>query len=90
MIALLVAAAAGQAAAADIVVVARKRRCDVAVADRVISSAEFNRRAAAWAAGVPVRVHAPDNASRKCLARIVFRLADKGVRNVEFVEPGED
>ncbi|MDB5695141.1 MAG: hypothetical protein JWN21_684 [Sphingomonas bacterium] len=72
---------------AEIVVVARKRRCDIAVANRILSSREFNARAAEWAAGVPVRVSAPDSASRKCLAKIVFKLADRGVAQVEFVEP---
>lgn len=70
----------------DVVVVARKRRCDVSVADRILSSKEFDARAAEWAAGVPIRVSAPDRASRKCLAKIVFRLADRGVMRVEFVE----
>jgi hypothetical protein len=76
-----------QAAPADVVVVARKKRCDIAVAERILSSAEFDARAAEWAAGVPVRVSAPTASSRKCLARIVFRLADRGVRQVEFMEP---
>ena len=71
---------------ADVVVVARKRRCDVSVANRILSSREFDARAAEWAAGVPVRVSAPDSSSRKCLAKIVFRLADRGVTRVEFVE----
>lgn len=72
---------------ADVVVVARRRRCDVSVVDHILSRAEFDARAAQWAAGIPVRVHTPSGASRKCLARIVFRLADRGVRQVEFVEP---
>lgn len=75
-----------QAEPADIVVVARRSRCDVSIANRVISSREFNDRAAEWAAGVPVRVHAPGDASLKCLTRIMFRLADKGITRVEFVE----
>lgn len=78
-----------QATPVDVVVTARKRRCDVAVADRILSSREFDARAAEWAAGVPVRVSAPDSAGRKCLAKIVFRLADKGVRQVEFVDPAD-
>ena len=75
-----------QAAPADVVVVARRRRCDVSVADRILSSKEFDARTAEWAAGVPVRVHAPDTSSRKCLTRILFKLADRGVRQVEFVD----
>ncbi|HEU0043114.1 hypothetical protein [Sphingomonas sp.] len=75
-----------QAAPTDVVVIARKRRCDVSVADRILSSREFDARAAEWAAGVPVRVHAPSSSSRKCLTRIMFKLADRGVRLVEFVD----
>ena len=71
---------------ADVVVTARKRHCDVSVAHRILSDKEFDTRAAEWAAGVPVRVHAPDGASRKCLARIFFKLADRGVIRAEFVE----
>lgn len=75
-----------QAAPADVVVTARKRHCDVSVANRILSDHEFDARAAEWAAGVPVRVHAPDGASRKCLAKIFFKLADRGVTRVEFVD----
>lgn len=75
-----------QATPADIVVRAHKRRCDVSEANRILSSREFDARAAEWATGVPVRVHAPDGASRKCLARIFFKLADRGVQRAEFVE----
>lgn len=75
---------------ADIVVVARERRCDVAIANRVISGREFRARAKEWAAGVPVRVHVPTHADLRCMSRIAFRLADEGVRRIEFVEPGRD
>lgn len=72
----------------EIVVRARRRKCDVSEARRVLSDREFDRRAAEWAAGTPVRVIAPERADIRCLARITFRLADRGVRNVEFVDPG--
>ena len=71
----------------EIVVRARRRKCDVSVANRILSDREFNARAAEWAAGTPVRVVAPERSSYRCLARITFRLADKGVRQVEFVDP---
>lgn len=74
----------------DVVVVARRRKCDASVAGRVVSDREFRRRAAEWAAGTPVRVVAPTRSDVRCLAKITFRLADKGVKNVEFVEPGPD
>lgn len=69
----------------DVVVTARKRRCDVSIANRVISDAEFKARAAEWAAGVPVRVVAPASADYKCLAKIAFRLADHGVTRITFL-----
>jgi hypothetical protein len=75
------------AAPVEVVVVAKRRKCDTSVAGRVLSDREFSRRAAEWAAGTPVRVVAPTRADIRCLAKITFRLADKGVRNVEFVDP---
>ena len=69
---------------ADIVVTARKRKCDVSVASRIISDAEFRRRAAEWAGGTPVRVSAPTSADYKCLARIVLKLNEYGVTRVIF------
>ena len=82
--ALLQAAPAPQPA--DIGVKARKQRCDVSVANRILSDREFDARAAEWAAGVPVRVHAPDGSGHKCLAKIFFKLTNRGVRQVEFVD----
>ncbi len=78
---------AQDAAPVEIVVTARRAKCDTSVAGRIISDREFSRRAAEWAAGTPVRVVAPTCSDYRCLAKITFRLADKGVRNVEFVEP---
>lgn len=69
---------------ADVVVVARRRGCDIAIASRIISDAEFRRRAAEWAAGTPVRVTAPTSADYKCLARIVLKLNEYGVTRVIF------
>lgn len=75
------------AAPVEVVVVARRRKCDTSVAGRILSTREFDARAADWAAGTPVRVVAPARSDLRCLARITFRLADKGVRQVEFVDP---
>ena len=69
---------------AEIVIVARSRKCDVSIANRVLSHAEFKRRAAEWAAGTPVRVVAPPGADYRCLAKIAFRLADHGVKKIIF------
>lgn len=79
------AAAVAEPAPVDVVVTARKRRCDVSIANRVVSDAEFKTRAAEWAAGVPVRVVAPASADYKCLAKIAFRLADHGVTRITFL-----
>jgi hypothetical protein len=73
-----------QPAPAEIVVVARSRKCDVSVANRVLSDAEFKRRATEWAAGTPVRVVAPPDTDYRCLAKIAFRLADRGVKKIIF------
>ncbi len=73
----------------DIVVVAARQKCRLRFADRDLSDAEFKRRAAEWAAGKPVRVIARRSADIKCLAKIAFRLADRGVKLIQFVEPGD-
>ncbi|MFC3579146.1 hypothetical protein [Sphingomonas hylomeconis] len=73
----------------DIVVVARSTKCLLKFADRELDKAEFKRRTAQWAAGRPVRVIARQSADRKCLAKIAFQLADRGVRRITFVEPSD-
>lgn len=74
---------------ADIVVTARRRTCDISIADRLISTREFNARAKDWAAGVPVRVHVPSRADLPCLTKIAFKLGRAGVTRMVFVEPGQ-
>lgn len=71
----------------DIVVRAVRRKCRVEMTRRALSGGEFDRYAKEWAAGRPVRVFAPADADIKCLAKIAFRLADRGVRRITFVEP---
>ncbi|MFN3943868.1 MAG: hypothetical protein ACK4K7_02915 [Allosphingosinicella sp.] len=100
LMAMLLAAATppGQAAQAapaaveadEIVVRAVRRRCQVEAANRVLSDREFDARAAEWAAGRPVRVYAPLSSDYKCLARIAFRLNDRGVRLIHFVDRPSD
>lgn len=70
----------------EIVVTAARRKCHVRLADRILSDSEFSAHAEEWAKGKPVRVAAPDSASYKCLAKIAFRLSEKGVRLIEFVD----
>jgi hypothetical protein len=66
--------------------VARRRRCEIKIAERIVNDGEFRRRAAEWAAGRPVRVVVRPGESYRCMARIMFRLGDHGVRNAEFVD----
>ena len=87
ILALLLQVAAPEPTVADIVVTARKRKCDVSIANRIISDKEFRARASEWAAGTVVRVHAPEATSYSCLAKIMFRLNDYGVTKAEFVDP---
>ena len=73
----------------EIVVKGTKWKCRIEYANHVMSSHEFDARAADWAKGVPVRVIAPQSADYECLARITSRLGDKGVKLVYFVDPNE-
>jgi hypothetical protein len=69
----------------------RKGRCRVRLARRSLSDREFEAHAREWAAlGRPVSVVSPARATRRCLARIVFRLNDQGVRLVHFRDAAED
>lgn len=70
----------------DVVVVARRGKCGVAIANRLLSSKEFNARAAEWAKGTPVRVLVPASSDYRCLAKIMFKLGDRGVTRAEFVD----
>jgi len=93
MLSLLLAsllAAGAQADAAmpdDIVVTAERQDCRVRFADRQLTDREFDARAREWAAGKPVRVIARASADLQCLSKIAFKLADKGVRLIQFVDP---
>jgi len=78
-----------ETASDDIVVLARSTKCLLRFADRELDKAEFKRRTAQWVAGRPVRVIARQSADLKCLAKIAFQLADRGVRRITFVEPSE-
>lgn len=86
----LAAPAAEQAGAAtEIVVTGTARgRCRVELANRALSRRELAANAEEWAAlGTPVRVVAPAGADYKCLAKIAFRLNERGVRFIHFVRP---
>jgi hypothetical protein len=70
----------------EVVVVAKSRKCDLAIGGRTMRDADFKRHAAEWAAGRPVRVVVPHAARTQCLARIMFKLHDRGVTQAEFVD----
>ena len=70
----------------EIVVQAVRGKCRVTFADRTLTDREFDAHAAEWAAGKPVRVIEPRGANRKCLTKIAFRLADRGVKLIYFVD----
>ena len=72
----------------EIVVTAtRKGKCRIQRADQTLSDREFDKSAGEWASlGTPVRVVTPTRADYKCLAKIVFRLNDRGVRLIQFVD----
>lgn len=72
----------------EIIVRGYKSRCRLELAGKQLSDREFNQRATLWAAGRPVRVVTPPGRSEdyKCLAKIAFKLQDKGVTLIEWVE----
>ena len=71
----------------EVVVTARRHKCDISLANQVLSDADFQRRAAEWAAGRPVHVVVPPDSSTKCLVQILFKLANHGVKNAIFDDP---
>ena len=74
----------------EIVIRAVRGKCRIQLDNRAVSDRELSARAGEWAAlGTPVRVIAPDGASYKCLAKITFKLNDKGVRLIRFVDRDE-
>lgn len=64
-----------------------KKKCRVRFADRDMNDAELRRRSEEWAAGKPLRVVARASTDIKCLAKIAFKLADRGVTRIQFIEP---
>ncbi|MDB5697666.1 MAG: hypothetical protein JWN69_470 [Alphaproteobacteria bacterium] len=72
----------------EIVVTASpKGKCRVQLTDQTLSDRQFAKNAGEWASlGTPVRVVTPTRADYKCLAKIVFRLNDRGVRLINFVD----
>jgi hypothetical protein len=90
VLALLLTGAAAPVAPDEIVVTANEWKCEYRMASRVLSDRALDERAKVWALGKPVRIVTPAAADRKCLTKIAFRLADRGVRLIEFVDPEDD
>ncbi len=84
------APAPAPAAGDEIVVTARRGKCELRMARHVMTSQQVNAYAREWSLGRPVRVVEPRGADQKCLTRIMFKLARKGVRIAEFVDRSED
>jgi len=62
-------------------------KCRMWLADRALSERQFTVHAGIWAQlGLAVRVVHPAGTHYRCLARIAFRLNDRGVRLFHFVE----
>lgn len=81
------ALAAAPEEATIVVTGARRGKCRMRLADRALSERQFEVHAGEWARlGRAVRVVHPARTDHLCLARIAFRLNDRGVRLVHFVE----
>lgn len=88
MLPLLILAMAQEAPASDeIVVVAKRNRCETILKGEKVSDRELARYVEEWRAGVPVRIRMASQADYRCLAKILFKLNDKGVQVLEFVQP---
>lgn len=70
----------------EIVVTAARQSCRVKHGERQLSDRQLDDLAREWAAGRPVRVVTDPAARVACLAKIAFKLADRGVRFIEFVD----
>ncbi|SFS11032.1 hypothetical protein [Sphingomonas jatrophae] len=86
---LLLLAQAAEPPPPDIVVRAVRGRCELVYAGSRLDGRALQRMADGWPEGRPLRVLEPRGASRSCLAKITFELADRGFRSVEFVDPPE-
>lgn len=65
----------------------RRGKCLMRLADRALSERQFDAHAGEWARlGQAIRVVHPARTDHLCLARIAFRLHDRGVRVFHFVE----
>lgn len=60
-------------------------KCRMQLADRALSDRQFEAHAGEWARlGLAIRIVHPARVDHLCLARIAFRLHDRGVRVFHF------
>ena len=71
----------------EIVVIGKRQTCEAFLGGEALSERELARHAKRWREGVPVRIRAPSQSDYHCLAKIAFKLNDKGVRLIEFIQP---
>ena len=74
----------------DITVRAMRGRCEIVYAGSVLDGRTLKHMADGWPEGRPLRVVEPRGASRKCLVKITFELAERGFGQVQFVDPAAD
>jgi len=86
LLVILLIAVAQNGSEADEVVVTGRRTCDLSTAGRAISGKALDARAAEWRAGRTVRIAVPAGLRSRCLAKVMFRLHDRGVTTAEFVD----
>ncbi len=84
MLAVLLLVAMPQDPTGDVIVIAPARKCSVSIADEIMSTQEFDQRAKDWAAGKMVTVIVGRDASYRCMAQIMRRLATRGVTRAVF------
>jgi hypothetical protein len=66
-------------------------KCRMRLADRALSERQFEAHVGEWARlGRAIRVVHPARTDQLCLARIAFRLHDRGVRVFHFVEAARE
>lgn len=74
-----------------IVVTGTRRKCRMRLADRALSDRQFEAHVGEWARlGRAIRIAHPARTDHLCLARIAFRLHDRGVRVFHFVEQASE
>jgi hypothetical protein len=74
----------------DIIVRAVRGRCEIVYGGSVLDGRALKRMGNGWPEGRPLLVVEPRGASRKCLIKITFKLAELGFNQVRFVDPAAE